>query len=78
MIEVSMRGSFQGEEENENDSRHEQKGVGLEVAGLHEAQGAAEDFRGTVQATNAETGNDPAIKPVSQSRNGFMRDSDEA
>src|SRR5262245_17097301 len=55
--------SAQGKKKDQNQTRHEEEGVSLEVPRLHEAQGAAKDFRRTVQAANPQAGDDPAVKP---------------
>src|SRR5262245_19138266 len=83
LLRISVCGSriswpqFHCKDETHHPPRHKQERIGLEIARLHEAQGAAKNFGRAVQAADAETGNDPAIKPVGQTRNGFVRDSNQ-
>src|SRR3954469_11014767 len=63
MIQVSML-AYQDNEQHDSDPDGAKKGVGLQVAGLNQAQSAAKDFNGSMNATNAEACDHPFIDPI--------------
>ena len=66
------------EEKQQGNAQHKEERVGLQVAGLHEAQGAAHDFDRAVRATDHEARDDPAVEKVGDLREHFLRGADEA
>src|SRR5215475_983199 len=77
MREVSMGWlSFESKQKHDYHAGNDEERIGLQIAGLHKAQRAAENVRGARYATHAQAGNNPAINPVRQSRERFVSDSD--
>ena len=65
MMKVSMRhGYFKHEVQDQRHAQGEKEGVGLQVAGLEQAQGAAGQLGGAVRPAHGDAGDDPAVEPV--------------
>src|SRR6266536_2219707 len=56
-------GSFQCQIKHKRHSEREEEGVGLQVAGLQEAQQSSDEFGGAVGSADSKAGDDPAVEP---------------
>src|SRR5579863_3809328 len=67
-VKMDMRGGFPGSFERQiqhhRHAQREEKGVGLQTAGLHHAQRAADQFGRSVQAADSEAGDNPAVNEI--------------
>src|SRR5262249_37351647 len=67
--------SLEREDHDDHDAHYEQEGISLQATRLHQAQGAAENLRRAMGPTHAQTRDDPAVEPVGQPGQGFVRES---